>query len=127
MRLFLGFLLCFLLASCAPVTTVKRPSYPAGYETFDGLASYYADKFHGRQTANGEIYDKDALTAAHKKLPFGTKLRVTNLKNNKSVIVKVNDRGPFVKGRVVDLSRRAAEKLDMIDDGVVKVRVEILS
>lgn len=70
-------------------------------------ASYYHDKFHGKRTANGEKYNKNAFTAAHKKLPFGTKLRVTNEANGKSIIVKVNDRGPFVKGREIDLSRKA--------------------
>lgn len=70
-------------------------------------ASYYHDKFHGKRTANGERYNKNGFTAAHKKLPFGTKLKVTNEANGKSIIVKVNDRGPFVKGREIDLSRRA--------------------
>jgi len=89
-----------------------------------GMASYYADKFEGRKTASGEIYKHSKLTAAHRTLPFGTKLKITNLKNGKSVIVRVNDRGPFVKGRIVDLSKRAAMQIDLIKAGVAKVRVE---
>lgn len=91
-----------------------------------GEASYYADKFHGHPTASGEKYNKKAFTAAHKTLPFGTKVRVTNLKNNKSVDVIINDRGPFKAGRIIDLSRAAAEKIGLINDGVAKVTVEVL-
>ncbi|MFC2132014.1 septal ring lytic transglycosylase RlpA family protein [Bacteroidota bacterium] len=90
-----------------------------------GIASYYADKFHGNKTANGEIFDQEDYTAAHKTLPFGTKVLVTNLENNKSVVVRVNDRGPFVRGRVIDLSRTAAEEIDMIKSGVVEVEIRI--
>ncbi len=88
-----------------------------------GQASYYADKFNGRKTANGEIFDQDKLTAAHKTLPFGTIVKVTNLTNNKTVIVRINDRGPFVGGRIIDLSFAAAKKIDLINAGVVKVTV----
>lgn len=91
-----------------------------------GLASYYADKFHGRTTASGEKYYKNKMTAAHKTLPFGTKVAVKNLRNGKQVIVKINDRGPFVKGRIIDLSRAAAEEIDMIRSGVVEVEITIL-
>lgn len=91
-----------------------------------GEASYYADKFHGRPTASGEKYNKKAFTAAHKTLPFGTKVRVTNLNNNKSVDVIINDRGPFKASRIIDLSRAAAEKIGLINDGVAKVTVEVL-
>ena len=90
-----------------------------------GLASYYADDFQGRETASGEKYDKNALTAAHKEFPFGSYIRVTRLDNGKSVVVKVNDRGPYFEGYVVDLSRRAAEAIDIIDIGVAKVKVEL--
>ncbi len=90
-----------------------------------GLASYYADDFQGRKTASGEKYDKNALTAAHKEFPFGSYIRVTRLDNNKSVVVKVNDRGPYFEGYVVDLSRRAAQALGIIEIGVAKVKVEI--
>lgn len=90
-----------------------------------GLSSYYADDFQGRKTASGERYDKNALTAAHKEFPFGTFIRVTRLDNGKSVVVKVNDRGPYFEGYVVDLSRRAAKVLGIIDMGTAKVKVEL--
>jgi len=90
-------------------------------------ASYYAEKFHGRKTSNGEVFNMYGYTAAHKTLPFNTMLKVTNLANNKSVIVRVNDRGPFVAGREIDLSKTAAVKLDMIKSGTAKVRIEILA
>lgn len=99
---------------------------PAG-ENFTGYASYYGPKFHGRKTANGEIFDQGKLTAAHRELPFNTKVKVTNLQNNRTVVVRINDRGPFVAGRVIDLSKKAAEYLDMINVGVAPVRVEILN
>jgi len=92
-----------------------------------GIASYYGGKFHGRKTANGERFDMNALTAAHKTLPLGTKVRVTHVKTGKSVVVRINDRGPFIKGRVIDLSRRAARDLGMIHSGLARVRVEVLS
>lgn len=92
----------------------------------EGGASYYAHKFHGRTTASGEIYDENKMTAAHKTLPFGTTVRVTNLANGKKVVVRINDRGPFVEGRIIDLSYRAAGELGMHAAGVVDARVEIL-
>jgi len=91
-----------------------------------GKASYYGEDFHGRRTANGEIYDMYGLTAAHRELPFGTICRITNLKNGKSVIVRINDRGPFVPGRIFDLSYDAAKKLEALDDGIIQVKAEIL-
>jgi rare lipoprotein A len=91
-----------------------------------GKAGYYADSLHGRKTASGQPYDKNDLTCAHKSLPFGTKLKVTRLDNKKSVIVRVNDRGPFVEGYVVDISRAAAEKIGLIKDGVTQVKVEVV-
>jgi rare lipoprotein A len=91
-----------------------------------GIASYYADKFDGRMTASGEKYNHKKLTAAHKFLPFGTLVRVTNLTNNESVEVKINDRGPFVKGRVIDLSRSAAEKLKFTSQGLTEVEIEVI-
>lgn len=90
------------------------------------VCSYYGEKFHGKQTSNGEIYDMNKLTCAHKTLPFGTRLRITNEDNGKSVVVRVNDRGPFVKGRDLDLSKAAAEKIGLIPYGVKKLRVEFL-
>ncbi len=91
-----------------------------------GVASYYADRFHGRKTASGKRYNKQALTAAHKTLPLGTKVRVTNLKNGESVDVEINDRGPYVKGRVIDLSKEAARELRMVGSGLAQVRLEII-
>lgn len=90
------------------------------------VASYYADKFDGRKTASGEIFDMNGYTAAHKDLPFGTQLKVTNLANGKSVVVKVNDRGPFVAGREIDLSKAAAAKLDMMGNGTANVSIELV-
>ncbi|MCF8244764.1 MAG: septal ring lytic transglycosylase RlpA family protein [Saprospiraceae bacterium] len=91
-----------------------------------GLASYYSDLFHGKPTASGELYDKTKFTAAHKTLAFGTMLKVTRLDNNKSVQVRVTDRGPFISGRVVEVSRAAAESLGLIQDGSTRVKVEIV-
>ena len=90
-----------------------------------GQATYYSSRTHGRMMASGERYDKNGLFCAHKKLPFGTKIRVVNKKNGKEVIVVVKDRGPFAKGRVIDLSNKAAEKVDMLRDGVVPVELWI--
>ena len=91
----------------------------------DGLASFYADSFHGSKTASGETYSKRKMTAAHRTLPFDTKVKVTNLDNGKSVTVRINDRGPHVEGRIIDLSGAAARKLGMTETGTAKVRVEI--
>lgn len=91
------------------------------------VASYYGGKFHGRLTANGEIYNKNAMTAAHRTLPFGTFLKVTNTRNGRSVVVRVNDRGPYISGRSIDLSEGAARAIGMISSGVGKVKLEILS
>ncbi len=92
-----------------------------GYDVF---ASYYGEPFHGRPTASGEIFDMNAYTAAHKTLPFGTMLEVTNLENGKKVVVRVNDRGPFVGNREIDLSRAAAEMLGMIGQGIARVAIK---
>lgn len=91
-----------------------------------GLASWYGQQFHGRPTASGEAFDMNAFTAAHKTLPFGTRIRVTHQETRKSVVVRVTDRGPFVKGRVVDLSYGAARELGMIQAGVVPVQLEVV-
>jgi len=90
----------------------------------EGEASYYADALHGNKTASGVPYDKNAMTAAHRTLPFGTKVKVTYLKTGKSVEVVINDRGPHIKGRIIDLSRAAAGVLGLIEDGHGKVRLE---
>ena len=92
-----------------------------------GKASYYADRFEGRQTASGEIFFQDSLTAAHPTIPFNTKVKVTNVKTDQSVIVRINDRGPLVPGRIIDLSRKAMEKLNGIFTGVIEVRIDELN
>lgn len=92
----------------------------------EGLASWYGGKFNGRQTSSGEVFDTNLRTAAHKTLPFGTIVRVVNLENGKSTTVKINDRGPFVEGRIIDLSRAAADDLDMVARGVARVSVEVV-
>ncbi len=110
---------CLLFSACCLLGS------NAGYVEY-GLASYYAEEFHGRKTASGEIYNMWDFSCAHKKLPFGTELKVTNLENNKSILVRVNDRGPFVKGRIIDLSYAAAKKIGMLGQGVIKVKLEII-
>lgn len=94
--------------------------------TLEGVASYYAEDFHGKLTSNGETYDMNGLTAAHRTFPFGTKVRVTNLENNKSVIVRINDRGPFKEGRIIDLSRGTAGQIGLIPTGTTRVKLEVL-
>ncbi|MCX7876937.1 MAG: septal ring lytic transglycosylase RlpA family protein [Melioribacteraceae bacterium] len=89
-------------------------------------ASWYGPRFHGKSTANGELFDQSALTAAHKSLPFGTILQITNIRNNKSVIIRINDRGPYVEGRDLDLSKATAKALGILHKGVVKVKVKEL-
>ncbi|MBL4667254.1 MAG: septal ring lytic transglycosylase RlpA family protein [Sneathiella sp.] len=101
------------------------PKVDPGYNK-TGIASWYGDPFHGRKTANGETYDMNLMTAAHKTLPMPTEVRVTNLENGRSIVVTVNDRGPFVHGRIIDLSRRAAQLLGVIQKGTARVRVETL-
>ncbi|MCB1162954.1 MAG: septal ring lytic transglycosylase RlpA family protein [Candidatus Krumholzibacteriia bacterium] len=110
-------------SGCSPKTLGPPPERGAAQE---GLASWYGAPYHGRQTASGEIYDQEALTAAHRALPFGTQVRVTNLKNGRSLVLRINDRGPFVAGRIVDVSRRAARELGFLGDGVAPVRLEVL-
>lgn len=110
----------FLLSSCAGMNY-----FPTG-NTQRGMASWYGEDFHGKQTSNKEIYDMHAMTAAHKTLPFGTYVRVTNLTSGRSVVVRINDRGPFVKGRIIDLSYAAAQKLGMAETGVAPVVIKVL-
>ncbi len=99
---------------------------PGNGRHFVGLASHYGPEWDGRRTASGEIFRNRKLTAAHKSLPFGTRVRVTLLSTGKSVVVRINDRGPFVRGRVIDLSDEAARRIGLDRDGVAKVRVEVL-
>jgi rare lipoprotein A len=94
--------------------------------TLEGIVSYYAHDFHGKQTSNGEVFDMNALTAAHRTFPFGTKVRITNIENNKTVVVRVNDRGPFKEGRIMDLSLGAAKEIDLIRTGTARARLEVL-
>jgi len=118
-----------LLSGCASIG-----DHSPGIELYDskpvstefGKASYYGGRWIGRLTANGERYRASDCTAAHKRLPFNTVVRVTNMKNGKSVVVRINNRGPYAKGRILDLSMVAARKIDMIGDGIVKVKAEVL-
>jgi rare lipoprotein A len=103
----------------------KRPSSDEALKIQEGIASYYGKRFHLRKTANGEIFDMTEMTAAHKNLPFGTMLKVTNLKNGKVVWVRINDRLPQTSKRIIDLSKGAAEELDMVQDGIIKVKLEV--
>lgn len=114
-------------APSLPVTTVAAtvPAKP-GYRQV-GIASWYGDRHQGRMTASGQIFDQNRLTAAHRTLPLDTKARVTNLENGRSVEVTVNDRGPYIRGRVIDLSARAARELGMTRRGLALVRIEVLS
>ncbi|WP_219909254.1 septal ring lytic transglycosylase RlpA family protein [Photobacterium iliopiscarium] len=110
---------------------VKPISVPTSTATskskvIDGKASYYANMFQGRKTANGQIFDQGKLTAAHRTLPFGTKVKVTNINNHKSVIVTINDRGPFIRGRIIDLSSSAFKAIGNPRTGVLNVTMEIL-
>jgi rare lipoprotein A len=120
-----------LLAGCLPASRSTTSDLPTGGNgtplAFDqGEASFYADAFEGRQTASGETFRQDQMTAAHRTYPFGTVLRVTNTANNREVIVRVNDRGPAKESRVLDVTRRAAEDLKMIREGTARVRIEVL-
>jgi rare lipoprotein A len=110
-----------LLAGCA-----SQSIDPRGYSA-EGKASYYGARHHGKKTASGERFNQHSLTAAHRSLPFGTRVRVTNLRNDKQVVVRINDRGPYARGRIIDLSHKAAEQLDMLRAGVVPVRVQQLA
>jgi rare lipoprotein A len=116
-------LACFGCASASAPVQAQTPS--SSYRQ-SGLASYYADKFQGRSTASGEPYDKNALTGAHRKLPFGTRVRVTNTKNGKSVVVRINDRGPYSRKRVIDLSRSAFSAIGNTKAGILSVTIEVL-
>ncbi|MBN2408463.1 MAG: septal ring lytic transglycosylase RlpA family protein [Candidatus Aminicenantes bacterium] len=125
LKKYLGRLLCLgvlILSGCRP----KVDYFPGG-AVQTGVASWYGEEFHGRRTSSREIYDMNDLTAAHNTLPFGTMAMVTNLNNGQSVVVRINDRGPFVKNRVIDLSYAAARAVDMVGTGTAPVRIEVLS
>ncbi len=104
----------------------KTPSFNKSKMVYKGISSYYGPKFHGKLTANGEIFDMYGVTAAHKEFPFGTVTRVTNEKNGKSLIIRINDRGPYVDGRILDCSFGAAKKLGFVGEGTAPVKIEIL-
>lgn len=123
LRLLLWILSALLLQSCGSHVPQKTDSNLIGY-TETGKASFYAMKFQFRKTASGERFNQFAMTAAHKKLPFGTMLVVTNLENGKSIKVKVNDRGPFIKGRIIDLTSAAFAKIGDTRTGILAVKIE---
>ncbi|MBN9656802.1 MAG: septal ring lytic transglycosylase RlpA family protein [Acidobacteria bacterium] len=125
-----------LLCSCALLAlagcskhkhTARTPAAPSPGWSETGIASWYGNPYHGRPTSSGEIYDMEQMTGAHRTLPFGSIVRVTNLTNNKKVEIRINDRGPFAAGRIVDISRAAARSINMIGPGTARVRVELLS
>ncbi len=124
-------LLLLLLSACAGEPGRAAAGRAAGgtnghvYDAV-GVASWYGGMFHGRTTASGEPYDMHAMTAAHPSLPFGTKVRVTNLENGRSVVLKINDRGPFAKRRIIDVSRHAAKHLGFLGAGLARVRVQVI-
>ena len=125
-------LLCFGCATVHPPIDLDREANPRVSSALRvspqvGRASFYGEGFHGRETASGEVFDQEAMTAAHRTLAFGTRLRVTNLANGASVVVTVNDRGPYVRGRMIDLSLGAARTLGFVEDGTTRVRVKPLS
>jgi len=111
--------------SCASSAPKPLASVDKGW-TEKGIASWYGGKFHGRRTANGEVYDMYGITAAHKRLPFDTMVEVRNLDNGKAIQVRVNDRGPFVRGRIIDLSFTAAKKIGMVGPGTANVKLRVL-
>jgi len=115
--------LAVLAYNCGPAKAKDNEN-----EVFEqeGIASYYGKKFHGRKTASGERFDMHKLTAAHKTLPFGTMVEVTHIRNGKKVVVRINDRGPFKKGRIIDLSYAAAKKIGIIKSGLAQVRIRVV-
>ena len=118
--------LCSLI-SCSEDQFRSKPISVGRSVTVTGLASFYSDALQGRKTASGEHYNREAFTAAHRAFPFGTLVRIVNQRNGKSIVVRINDRGPYVDGRIIDLSWRAAHSLDMIADGVVPVLLELIA
>jgi len=122
--LYLLMVLVLSLLNCSG-RQLRSDSEWIGY-TDTGQASYYAMKYHMRKTASGELLNQQDLTAAHRRLPFGTLVKVTNLKNGKSVTVKINDRGPFVKGRIIDLTQTAFRRIGPIEAGLLDIRIEVV-
>ena len=104
----------------------KKSSFKKSKKVYKGISSYYGPKFHGKLTANGEIFDMYGVSAAHKEFPFNTVVRVTNEKNGKSLLIRINDRGPYIAGRILDCSFGAAKKLGFVGEGTAKVKIEVL-
>lgn len=115
-----------VLGGCTIGASVESPAAASEYDR-TGNASWYGKRYHGRTTASGAPYDMNAMTAAHRTLPFGTRVRVTNLSNRRSVVLTINDRGPYAGSRIIDVSRRAAEILRMVRSGVARVRVHTVA
>lgn len=115
-----------IFSICTQPLLAQDADLSEGMKSETGLASWYGPGLHQNRTAGGEIFDMDALTAAHPTLPFDTRVRVTNLKNKRSVIVRINDRGPFINNRIIDVSMEAARKLDILDSGTARVKVEVV-
>jgi rare lipoprotein A len=118
--------LLLLTGGCAKKKKVAVPKPPRIGYTEKGTASWYGNPYHGRRSANGEVYDMEKLTAAHRTFPFDTWVRVHDLDNGKQVDVRITDRGPFVKGRIIDLSKAAARNIEMLGPGLAKVRIEVI-
>ena len=119
-KLIIFALLSLIITGCSSAPSVSKGAIEKG------KASYYADKYHGRTTASGEVFNQQALSAAHQTLGFGCRVKVTNIANNKSVIVSINDRGPFIHGRIIDLSKKAFSQIASVKQGVIDVTVEHL-
>jgi rare lipoprotein A len=113
--------------AAAKITAAPVAAKSSGEHQMEGVAAYYSNKFNGRKTASGQRFNNSAMTAAHNTLPFGTRVKVTNAKNNRSVVVRINDRGPTTPGRVFDLTRAAASKIGYVRSGMTEVRAEIVS
>jgi rare lipoprotein A len=124
-RIIFTFMIAVLLSGCAKKVKMATPPKIGSSET--GVASWYGYPYHGRRAANGEVYDMEKLTAAHRTYPFDTWVRVTNLSNERTVDVRIQDRGPFVKGRIIDLSHAAAREIDLLGAGITKVRLTVIA
>jgi rare lipoprotein A len=114
-----------VLAACS--STPTSPAHVSRGHTESGIASYYGNEFQSRKTANGERFDQRKLTAAHRTMPFGTRVKVTNTRNGRTVVVRINDRGPFAKGRIIDLSSTAFRTIGNLNAGVLPVRIEVIN
>ena len=122
-----------VVSGCALAPTPPEPPEPplecaeVSRYSEEGTASWYGDSHHGKTTANGERFDMHAMTAAHRRLPMGTEVKVTNLRNSREATLRINDRGPYARGRILDVSRKGAEQLGFTDAGIARVRIETLN